>query len=162
MKNWLSLAALVLIGSCTQKATDTALVSLTDIADPVYKIGQVWRYNTRPSESNSTLTILKIEQSGLDTIVHVHISSVRLRTDTLSSSYQNMISHSPFSRAAITASVTKLVTVEQDLPEFEEGYSLWREAYLNNEGGIFSVPVNKSIENTEETFATGTKTVEGP
>ena len=162
MRKWLSLVGLGLVTGCSQPANDNTTISLTDVVDPTYKVGQVWQYHTRPSEPNSTLTIVKIELASSDTIVHVHIADVKLKTDTVGTSYQNTIGHSPFSRAAITASVTKLVTVVQILPEYEEGYSLWRKAYLSGNGGIFSTPVSQSVGDTEETSLIGTKTTEAP
>jgi hypothetical protein len=161
MKKRLNIIGLGILVSCSQPTNEEAIITLEDITDPTFKIGQVWQYHTRASEPNSTFTILKIEKSNLDTIVHIHINGIRFKTDTLNINYQD-ISHSPFSRAAITASVTKLVDVTNELPEFEEGYLLWREAYLKDNGGIFSVPVNQSLDYTEETFATGTKTVQTP
>ncbi len=42
--------------------------------------GDVWRYHTRPSEPNSTLTILKIEDvKGVGTVVHIRVDGVRLK-----------------------------------------------------------------------------------
>src|SRR6185295_6191348 len=68
------------------------------IVSDKFKVGQVWRYDNRPGEDSSTLTILKIEkyEKG-DTIIHIRIDGVRIYNPQLPSGYSDFIAHLPYS-----------------------------------------------------------------
>lgn len=135
---------------------------LVDTTDSKYKVGQVWKYKTRPTELNSTLSILKVEHTATDgNIIHVRVDSLRMKNPHQINGGSSEIGHMPFAEAAIDSSVTELLTSDQTVsPDFMEGYEIWREAFVAGKGGIFSVPVSEGVAYSEETMATGNRTVE--
>ena len=102
-----------------------------------FKEGQVWKYNNRPGEDSSTLTILKIEkyEKG-DTIIHIRVDGIKLYNPNVESGYSDFIGHLPFSEKTISKSVTKLVGQNTNLPDFSEGYNQWKDAWDNGKGAI--------------------------
>jgi hypothetical protein len=114
--------------------------------DSKFRPGQVWQYNTRSHEKESTLTILKVESLAKRVIIHIRVDKVRLRNCTGGPEPDNF-QHMPFTREAIERSVTKLVK-EVDVPEFQDGYDEWRNAC----GGVYTITVAEAIKVNEETF----------
>lgn len=160
MKLTAVLIGLVALTSCSmQKNSDD---QLTDTTNSKYKVGQVWRYKTRSTEPNSTLSILKVEHTATDgNIIHVRVDSLRMRNPHQINGGGSEIGHMPFAETAIDSSVTELLKSDQAVaPDFMEGYEIWREAFAAGKGGIFSVPVSEGVAYSEETMATGNRTVE--
>jgi hypothetical protein len=95
--------------------------------DEKYSPGQVWSYKARPGEAASTVTILNVESlPKLGEIIHIRIDGIALKNCSGGPSPNN-IAHTPFSRDAIENGVTRLVKVDPDLPDFQEGYKDWRD-----------------------------------
>ncbi|MCB2376200.1 hypothetical protein LGH70_01290 [Hymenobacter sp. BT635] len=131
-----------------------APVPLVDITTSRFQVGQVWEYHTRPAETDSLLTVVKVElQHGTAVVVHVHVDGLRLKTADPNGKPGTTASHLPFSEEALTASVTHVVRHADPLPEFEGGYGLWREAFLAGQAGTFSVTVAEVMDFIESTFS---------
>jgi len=131
---------------------DTKIENATD---EKFHAGDVWEYKTRPGEESSTLTILKIDKSHeLGPIVHVAVDNVRLR-NCLGGNDPQFISHMPFAREALDASVTKLVDSKRALPNPSEGYAEWLAAYKKKHAGIYIVSVAQAVSVAEQTFQQG-------
>jgi hypothetical protein len=109
--------------------------------------GQVWKYNNRPGEDSSTLTVLKIEkyEKG-ETIIHIRVDGIKLYNPYIASGYSNCIGHLPFSEKAILKSVTKLVGQNNNLQDFSEGYNQWKEAWDKGKGGYWMVDLKEAVE----------------
>jgi hypothetical protein len=58
----------------------------------------------------------------------------------------------PFLEAALEECLTGLERETAELPDYEEGYRLWREAFEKSEAGVFSIPVNQAIDFVQATF----------
>lgn len=109
------------------------------------QVGQVWAYKTRIGESNSTLTILKVERyKDLGQVVHVRIDGIRMR-NPVQGNIVTDLPHLPFRSAAIERSVTKLLRKSSSLPEFKEGYSTWKQAYDAGQAGAFETDVAATL-----------------
>ena len=81
-------------------------------------VGQEWSYHTRPDEVSSTLVVLRIDaDSSLGTIVHIAVNRVRI-----------------------------LVTESVPLPDFREGYDLWK----RGKGGVWTLSVAEIVAAVEE------------
>lgn len=100
---------------------------------------QVWRYNTRIGEEASTLTVLKIDELDDDAIIHIRI-------DRIGADNSNYIKHLPFSSEAIEASVTSFVLHLDALPDFEEGYQQWKQAFDAGRAGFWKMPVREALD----------------
>ncbi len=90
------------------------------------KEGQIWQYEN-DGASNAYLTILKIEERGGQKIIHISIDGVA--------------SHLPVEMEFLENSLIELVSSDNPLPDFEEGYDLWNTEFEKGNAGIFSMPV---------------------
>src|SRR5215471_15716123 len=125
---------LIIAALCWPKSFDT---KLKEVSDPKYKPGQVWTYTTRPGEEQSTLTILRVEElSDKKRIVHIRVDHIRLKNCTGGPEPDN-VQHMPFVRYALDASVIKLIR-SGDVPDYEEGYSEWRNAWDTHKAGFYT------------------------
>ncbi|AKZ64662.1 hypothetical protein F506_20175 [Herbaspirillum hiltneri N3] len=107
--------------------------------------GQVWAYKTRPGESESTVTVLKIEQyKDLGQVIHVRIDGIRMR-NPIKGNIVTDIPHLPFRSAAVQRSVTKLIRKSSTVPDFKEGYDTWRQAYDVGKAGAFETDVAATL-----------------
>ncbi len=118
-----------------------------------FEVGQIWSYKTRANETNSTLQILKIEKNNDEEIIHISVSGLNFKNPNKENGKSEEIGHLPFSKEALSKSVTKLVGKNKKLPQFEEGYKIWKEAYDNGNAGIFSVSVSEAVDFVEETLS---------
>jgi hypothetical protein len=107
---------------------------------PEYAAGQRWTYRSREQDAGSTLVIGSVQKRLLkSTIVHVMVDGVVCAT----SADPIVISHMPFSKQAIDASVIELVETGVEAgPQFEEGIATWRE----HNGGVFDLTVAEAVD----------------
>jgi hypothetical protein len=114
-----------------------------------YEPGQIWKYETRPGEEDSTLTIVKVESyPELGVVVHVAIGNIQVQNPHAPNGISDTIGHMPFSEKAIDDSVTELLGVASELPDYEDGYQSWRES----QGGVFSITVAEAIDLVGQAF----------
>jgi len=120
----------------------------TDTDQSEFKVGQVWKYNNRVGEESSTLVILKVESAPKwNTIVHVGVTGARVKTPN---GVQDTLPHLPFAEVAVKKSVTKKVSDNGTLTDFQGGYKLWREAATTGKGGVFTISVGEAVATVEE------------
>jgi len=116
-----------------------------------FKVGQVWKYETRINEENSTLQILKIEKvKNQESIVHIYISGLKMKNPNHETGISEFIGHLPISEHALSNSTTKLVLNNKKLPNFKEGYEMWKTAFDSGNAGYFTESVNNAINFIEE------------
>ena len=120
---------------------------LRDDARTIYRPGQVWGYRTRPCDEQSYLIVVKVDDALERTnIVHIYIEGVRVK-DPLSRQWTvKTISHMPIAEEALSASVTEMLGVTTQLPEFHEGYETWRTSFEKSQAGYFTAPVADCVE----------------
>ena len=122
--------------------------------DDKFKVGQVWKYNTRIGEENSTITILKVEKYEKDGIViHIYVSGLKVKNPHKPTGQSDVIGHLPLSKDAVLKSITTLVSENNKLPDYKEGYNNWKEAFDNNKGGVFSITVQDAVKYVEEAMS---------
>jgi len=117
-----------------------------------FAVGQTWSYKTRIVEPNSVLTVVKIDNLNDNEIIHISLEGVKVKNSQAASGFGETISHLPISEEALKNSVTKLLKSNVTLPEYQEGYEIWKEAYEKGEGGYFSIPVSECVEYMEQTI----------
>ena len=118
-----------------------------------YKVGQVWTYKNRPGEGNSRLTIVRVEPFGQAIVVHVHISGLAVPNPQAPHGQTSVIAHMPFAEAAIDASVAQLVEHVEQLPDFQDGYKMWKTEADAGKAGIFTITVAQAIDGITSAFA---------
>jgi len=62
------------------------------------------------------------------------------------------VDHMPFSEEAIEKSGLKLLKEKTELPDFEEGYRMWREAFDAGRAGIYTITVADAVNVMEATL----------
>lgn len=126
----------ILFGSCSKKSA-----GLPEQPASKYRAGQVWTFKAPASQPHARLTVLRVDNGDkLGTIVHIALSGV---------SYGNghtRIQHLPFAESAMDRSVTALEQESGPVPDFTEGYQLWREAFDAGQGGVFTITVAEAFE----------------
>jgi len=158
-KRWFLALVVSLAGVCTMHAQIGVLpqkdTTLQETTDEKFKVGDEWEYRTRKSEEKSTLIILKVESSPeLGVIVHVGVNKIRL-ANCHGGPEPDSVPHMPFARRALDDSVTKKIASDRPLPDYEDGYNEWKEAYLKKQAGIYVVPVSKAVAVAEKTYRSG-------
>lgn len=114
--------------------------------DPAYKVGQVWSYKTRANEPKSTFIVEKVDDdSKYGNIIHIAVTGLKMRNPRSSDGLSDKISHMPFSEKAIAQSTIKLLKENVELPDFEEGYGLWREAFDQKRAGFYTVSIAEAV-----------------
>jgi len=121
-------------------------ISNKTVVRPEYKVGQKWSYRSRLGEENSYLVIVKIEsESKFGTIVHIALGGLKMKNRRSPNGLSENANHLPFSKEAIDKSVIKLLKEHVELPDFEEGYKLWREAFDDKRAGIYTITVAETV-----------------
>ncbi|HMK05631.1 MAG TPA: hypothetical protein VK489_15625 [Ferruginibacter sp.] len=105
--------------------------------------GQVWQYDTRSGEENSTLTVLAIEEGEYYAIIHVRIENINFIND-------GCLPHLAFSADAVMASVTDFVKHLDAVPDFKEGYTHWKQAFEDRKAGYWRITVKEAVEAIEQ------------
>jgi hypothetical protein len=130
-------------------------VTLKESTDEKFRAGDVWEYQTRQGEEHSRITILRVDDSPeLGTIVHVGVDKIRF-ANCHGGPEPDSVPHMPFARKALDGSIAKKVASGQPMPDYEEGYRDWREAYEQKHAGIYVVGVANAVSVAEKTFQKG-------
>ncbi|THB72874.1 MAG: hypothetical protein D6B28_04710 [Gammaproteobacteria bacterium] len=108
-------------------------------------VGQIWKYKARPHESQSTITIVQLDNY----VVHISISGLKVKDPDADDGLAESIRHLPMEINAFNNSKTKLVGFTEKLPEFEEGLADWIKARNRGEAKPISIPVKDVIEQVE-------------
>jgi hypothetical protein len=114
------------------------------MAGSLYQPSQIWSYHTRPGEEDSRLTILQIDAFGTERIVHIRVDGFSFPGPK--GKPIHTIPHMPVFEEAIDRSVVSLLETGAPLPEYQEGYNLWREAFDQGAAGAFRITVAEAIE----------------
>ncbi len=131
------------------------LAGCTKKDDMKYSVGQEWNYKTRPTEENSTLTILKIEEYPKNgKVIHISVSGLKMKNPQHPDGIANRISHLPLSEEALDNSVTSLKNETRRKPDSTEmdGYSYWKREFDKGKAGVFSTPVSEIVTLMEESI----------
>ena len=113
---------------------------------PEIQEGQVWRYKNRPGEEASRAVVCRVEEvPKAGTVVHLCVEGVEIKNPAAPDGMNRVISHMPFALEAFEESVLELEATRPDLPDFEEGYAMWKSAFEQGEAGIFDVEIAEGI-----------------
>lgn len=107
--------------------------------------GQLWQYDTRAAESESTLTILKIDDWEEEVIVHVRIDKLRINGGL------GYISHLAFSADVLLESLVAFIGHLESVPEYEDDYQQWKRGFDFGKIKYITIPVKEAIAAIEKT-----------
>jgi len=118
-----------------------------------FKIGQIWKYDTRIGEENSRLIIVNVTQHEyFGDIINIAVNGLKIESPYSEEGYMHTISHLPCTEASIIESVEELVEISNNLPDFEEGYNQWKEQFDLGKAGVFGENVKEIISIMAESF----------
>ena len=109
------------------------------------EVGQIWKYNCRSNETDSTMTIVQIDKD----VIHVSVSGLKIKDPDAEDGISKSIRHLPLSPKSFNSSKTALVGFTKTLPEFEEGLSDWYKAKAKGEASAISLPLIDVIRQVE-------------
>jgi hypothetical protein len=117
-----------------------------------YQVGQIWSYKTRPQEPNSTLMILRIDNtSKLGPVVFIGLKDLHVKHPT-GKAFSSM-SPLPFTKEALDQSVVKLIGKSDTLMSSNFGYSKWKEVQLSGKTpSTYTKPVAEVVERLENGY----------
>lgn len=144
--------------SCFVFAAAIVFASAQDLtpksaAESKYKVGQVWSYKTRSGEEKSYFIVLRVEDDAkLGKIVHIAVRGLRMKNPRSPDGISDEVNHMPFSEEAINKSALTLLKVKTDLPDYEEGYQMWREAFDAGNAGIYTITLAEAVRVMEATL----------
>jgi hypothetical protein len=114
-----------------------------------FEAGQVWAYQTRPGEEDSTLLIDKVEDDPkLGRIYHISVSRIQIKGSA--ATFTNELPHIPVSLQTLTASCTHLIGHSDPNPDYLPGYRLWRQAFEAGRAGKYSITIAEILDLTEK------------
>ena len=121
------------------------------VSSPQFRIGQVWRYQTRPGEGASRVIIGRIERiEGIGRVVHVKLTDLKLMSSAAPGSVATILFHVPMREDWLAASLLELTPERGDLEGFAEGYGTWLAAYRRGEAGVFTIPLSEVVRSMEQ------------
>lgn len=126
---------------------------LKDTTESRYKVGQVWSYKTRSQEKKSTFIVVKVESHPkLGNIIHIALRDLKMKNPHSPDGISDTANHLPFAEEAINKSAVKLLKEKADLPDYEEGYGMWREAFDDGRAGIYTITIAEAVNVMEATL----------
>jgi hypothetical protein len=117
-----------------------------------YEPGQIWSYKTRPQEKDSTLMILRIDNTTkLGPVIFIGLKDLRVRHPN-----GNVIATMtplPFTKEALDSSVIKLVGKSDDLMKYSFGYQQWKQAqFAGKKPPTYAKPVAEIVDALENGY----------
>lgn len=125
-----------------------------------YQIGQIWSYQTRPGEETSYFQVVKVERHAkLGNLVHVAIREVNMKNpESLEGLgnrlkripfFSDRVRHIPIVEKALNKSAAKLLREDVELPDYEEDYGKWRDAFDAGRAGIYNITLAEAVSEVE-------------
>jgi len=116
-----------------------------------YQAGQVWSYKARLPDIGSTLTVVKVDSDPvLGNIIHIGVLDLNLQNPRVPGGITREFPHLPMSEEAVDQSVVNLIDENAELPDYVEGYNVWRHAFDKQEAGIFTLTVAECLDIVEQ------------
>ena len=120
---------------------------LKDTTESRYKVGQKWSYKTRPKEKESYFIVVKVENHPkLGNIIHIAVRDLKMKNPLSPDGISDKVNHMPFAEEAINKSAVKILKEKVDLPDYEEGYNMWREAFDAGRAGIYTITLAEAVD----------------
>lgn len=120
--------------------------ALTETTESRFKVGQAWSYKTRPGEERSYFIVVRVEKhQKLGNIVHVALRDLRMKNPRSADGYSDTVNHMPFAEEAVRKSAVKLLKEKTELPAYEKGYGIWREAFDAERAGVYTITLAEAV-----------------
>lgn len=118
-----------------------------------FKVGQMWSYRARQHEEKSYFIIVKIgHDDKLGTLVHIAMRGLKMKNRRSPDGISDTVNHMPFTEEAVKRSALKLLKEKVDLPDYKEGYQMWRDAFDAERAGVYTITIVEAVEVMEATL----------
>ena len=119
------------------------------INDDTFEVGQIWHYDTRQGEQNSTLTIVSMENDkNYGLIIGVYIDHLNIPLNGIPGG-NTVINFLPFTKKALEESVTRIQGHTDELPDYKQYYKAWKKEFDNKNCKIFFRPVKIMLDTAQ-------------
>ncbi len=79
---------------------------VNDFQDDKFKVGQIWKYQNRTNEDNSTITILKVEKyNDNEIVIHIYVNGLKIKNELRPNGISEEIGQLPMSKESMNKSV---------------------------------------------------------
>ncbi len=130
-------------------------IQLSEVADSKYRVGDVWQYESRHGEEASRFIVVKTESaSNVGVIIHISVDNLNW-TNCSGAAFSQQIPHLPFAQNAIERSSIRKIASGHELPNYKEGYTLWRRAFFEKHAGVYTIPIKEAVTIGEQTWRDG-------
>lgn len=133
----------------------TVHMNPTQAEEPKAKlvVGQMWSYKARPQEEMSYFIIVKIDHDAkLGAIVHIAMRGLKMKNPRSPDGISDTVNHMPFTEEAVHRSALRLLKERVELPTYEKGYRMWREAFDADRAGVYTVSLAEAVKIMESTL----------
>ena len=97
--------------------------------------------------------MVKVENDPkLGNIIHIAVRDLKIKRSANPAYYLDKVNHMPFTEEAIDKSTNKLIKEKAELPDFDSGYDLWREAFDEGRAGVYTITISEAVSVTEATL----------
>ena len=128
-----------------------------DYKDEKFEVGQIWDYETRIGEENSTIQIVKIDKyENQEAFIHISVKGLKMKNPSIEGGISKTIGHLAFARKSVVESITKLVDPKEGLLGYKEGYQSWKEGYQSwkkvfeaDKGGVITRSISEAVKYRE-------------
>ena len=106
----------------------------------------MWSYKTRAGEEESYFIVVKIDNDAkLGTIVHIAMRGLKIKNPRSPDGISDKVNHMPFTEDAVNQSALKLLKSKVELPDYEEGYQMWRDAFDDERAGVYMITLAEAV-----------------
>ena len=118
-----------------------------------FKVGQMWSYRARQHEEKSYFIIVKIgHDAKLGTLVHIAMRGLKMKNRRSPDGISDTVNHMPFTEDAVKRSTLKLLKEKVELPDYKEGYQMWRDAFDAERAGVYTITIAEAVKVMEVTL----------
>ena len=108
-----------------------------------FHAGDVWGYQTRPHERNSTFFVWRVEALPDGTnVVHIKLEGLQIPNVLAPNGVTEVAQHLPVSETALSQSATRKISGGEALA-MPEGYEQWRREWEKGRAGVFTTSLGE-------------------
>lgn len=109
------------------------------------KVGDKYSFKIDGTHPDPFFIVCNIEILNGIEVVNIYIDGLNFQNPNLPTQIIHTISHAPAEKYALERSDIALLDSNVPLPDYSEGYSVWKEAYENGEAGYFKSSPSKIV-----------------
>ena len=119
-----------------------------------FAVGQIWKYKTRPHESDSRVIVVRVDSDDQEfgNIIHIYVTSVDIPNAEAPGGKTVFIQHMPYEEDSLEQGVTELESETKVVPDYCDGYKLRKDAFERGVAGVFNVSVSEAVDFVQQSI----------